>query len=68
MQQFAKGSVPAGYSEIGHVSVSGQATLNDVEKALEAKAAELGGDAIIITAAGGDNKMHGNAIVYKADA
>ncbi|ANZ49017.1 hypothetical protein BIZ82_gp168 [Erwinia phage vB_EamM_EarlPhillipIV] len=68
MQQFAKGSVPAGYSEIGTVSVSGKATLNDVEKALEAKAAELGGDAIVITAAGGDNKMFGNATVYKADA
>ncbi|ANZ50364.1 hypothetical protein PHOBOS_174 [Erwinia phage vB_EamM_Phobos] len=67
MQQFAKGSVPAGYSEIGKVSVSGQATLNDAEKALEAKAAELGGDAIVIIAVGGDNKLFGNAVVYKQD-
>lgn len=66
MKQFAtKGDITADYEEIGNVQVSGKATLTEVEEALAAKAAEKGGDAYFITAAGGDNKMFGNAVVYK---
>lgn len=65
MKQFAQKDDAEGFEEIGTVQVSGLATLNDVEVALAEKAEEKGGDAFYITAAGGDNKMFGNAIVYK---
>lgn len=65
MKQFAQKDDAADFEEIGTVQVSGLATLHDVEEALAKKAEEKGGDAFYITAAGGDNKMFGNAIVYK---
>jgi len=53
------------YQEIGHVSVSGQATVDDATNALVKEAEEKGADALKITAVGGDNKLHGNGVIYQ---
>lgn len=67
MREFTSAeAIPENFKKIGDVSTSGHDTLDDVTAALSAKAAKLGGDAFKVISAGGQNKMFGNAIVYKA--
>lgn len=54
------------YSQkMGVVSVSGASTLEELTQSIEKKAAESGASSFKITSAGGDNKLHGTAILYR---
>ncbi|MEC5344876.1 DUF1471 domain-containing protein [Brenneria populi] len=54
------------YSQkMGVVSVSGASTLDELTRKIEKKAAESGASSFKITSAGGDNKLHGTAILYR---
>ncbi|TCL02101.1 YdgH/BhsA/McbA-like domain containing protein [Sodalis ligni] len=50
---------------IGHVSVSGKTTRDEVIAGLEKKAEEAGASFFKVTAVGGKNKMYGNAVLFK---
>jgi len=66
MKEFqSSDTIPADFEEIGHVSVSGLSTLDEVTEALSKKAEEEGADAFKVISAGGNNKQHGSAIIYK---
>lgn len=66
MKEFQSNeTIPAEYEEIGHVSVSGLTTLDEVTEALSKKAEEQGADAFKVISAGGNNKQHGSAVIYK---
>lgn len=66
MKEFQSSeTIPAEYEEIGHVSVSGLTTLDEVTEALSKKAEEQGADAFKVISAGGNNKQHGSAVIYK---
>ncbi|RFU93257.1 MULTISPECIES: YdgH/BhsA/McbA-like domain containing protein [Citrobacter] len=54
-----------GLNRIGVVSVSGVTTLTELENKLSEKAVQAGGDSYKIIFAGGKNKLHGVALVYK---
>lgn len=58
--------VPAEYHDAGRVTVSGLLTVEDVTAELGKKAEAEGGVAFKVIAVTGNNKMHGDAIVYKA--
>ncbi|ECJ0310143.1 DUF1471 domain-containing protein [Salmonella enterica] len=47
------------------VSVSGASTLDELTRNIEKKAAESGASSFKITSAGGNNKLHGTAILYR---
>lgn len=49
----------------GSVSAQGARTLDDLETKLAEKAREQGAKGYIINAAGGQNLLYGNAIIYK---
>jgi succinyl-CoA synthetase alpha subunit len=50
---------------MGTVSASGATTLSDLHQELAQKADEAGAGAYRIVAAGGENQMHGVAVIYK---
>ncbi|WP_422526176.1 multiple stress resistance protein BhsA [Serratia fonticola] len=52
-------------TEVGVVSASGVTTLSSLEAKLAAKAEAQGASSYRIVAAGGNNMLHGNAIIYK---
>ncbi|WP_447870538.1 multiple stress resistance protein BhsA [Serratia fonticola] len=52
-------------TEVGVVSASGVTTLSSLEAKLAAKAKAQGASSYRIVAAGGNNMLHGNAIIYK---
>ncbi|WP_411818878.1 YdgH/BhsA/McbA family protein [Klebsiella michiganensis] len=51
--------------KMGVVSVSGASTLDELTRDLEKKAAESGASSFKITSAGGANKLHGTAVLYR---
>lgn len=55
----------SGLQKMGTVSASGAATLSDLHQELAQKADEAGAGAYRIVAAGGENQMHGVAVIYK---
>jgi hypothetical protein len=66
MKEFQSAeTIGSEYEEIGHVSVSGLTTLDEVTEALAKKAEEKGADAFKVISAGGNNQQHGSAIIYK---
>ncbi|HGM5489506.1 TPA: YdgH/BhsA/McbA-like domain containing protein [Serratia fonticola] len=52
-------------TEVGVVSAGGATTLSSLEAKLAAKAAAQGASSYRIVAAGGNNLLHGNAVIYK---
>ncbi|MEX3021655.1 YdgH/BhsA/McbA-like domain containing protein [Kluyvera sp. STS39-E] len=54
-----------GSNRIGVVSASGATTLSELESKLSEKAVQAGGGSYKIISAGGANKLHGVALVYK---
>lgn len=56
-------AIPENFKEIGHVSATGS-TVDDVTASLAEKAVAMGGVAFKVVAVGGNNQLHGNAIVY----
>ncbi|MCO7511321.1 DUF1471 domain-containing protein [Serratia fonticola] len=52
-------------TEVGVVSASGVTTLSSLEAKLAAKAEAQGASSYLIVAAGGNNMLHGNAVIYK---
>lgn len=52
-------------TEVGVVSASGVTTLSSLEAKLAAKAEAQGASSYRIVAAGGNNMLHGNAVIYK---
>ncbi|QVW55769.1 hypothetical protein pEaSNUABM9_00188 [Erwinia phage pEa_SNUABM_9] len=67
IKEFASAeTIPAEYKKIGNVTANGS-TVDEVTAEL-AKAAEAkGGDAFKVIGVSGNNKLHGDAIVYKKD-
>jgi multiple stress resistance protein BhsA len=55
----------SGLEKVGTVSVSGPLTLSDLNSELAQKAQEAGASSYRIVAAGGENKLHGVAEIYK---
>ncbi|MFU2319340.1 multiple stress resistance protein BhsA [Rahnella sp. PCH160] len=53
-----------GLTKLGSVSASGPTTLSGLEKKLAKKADEAGATSYKIVSAGGENKLHGVAIIY----
>lgn len=54
-----------GLNRIGSVSASGVTTLSALENLLAKKAEDAGASSYRIVSAGGENKLHGVAIIYK---
>lgn len=54
-----------GLTKIGSVSASGSTTLSGLEKKLAQKADDAGATSYKIISAGGENKLHGVAIIYQ---
>ncbi|MEQ9720983.1 YdgH/BhsA/McbA-like domain containing protein [Yersinia alsatica] len=54
-----------GLNEIGVISASNANTLTDLENILAEKAAAAGAKSFLITSAGGNNKLHGTAVIYR---
>lgn len=52
-------------TEVGVVSTGGATTLSSLEAKLAAKAKAQGASSYRIVAAGGNNMLHGNAVIYK---
>ena len=52
-------------TEVGVVSASGVTTLSSLEAKLAAKAEAQGASSYRIVAAGGNNMLHGDAVIYK---
>ncbi len=53
------------YEKVGSVSTSGETSTADAKAELSKKADEKGGDIYVLTAGNTNNKVHGNANVYK---
>lgn len=53
------------YVEVGNVSTSGETSASDAKAELSSKADKLGGEIYVLTAGNTNNKIHGNATVYK---
>lgn len=67
IKEFASAeSIPENFKEIGHVTATGS-TVDDVTGKLAEKAEADGGDAFKVIGIGGNNQLHGNAVVYKAE-
>ena len=49
----------------GHVSVTGESSLDSLIAALNKKADAAGASGFYITSAGGKNKLHGSAVLLK---
>lgn len=64
IREIASGEKVEGLVEAGTVQVSGKSTLEDVTRALGELAEAEGAVAFRVTAAGGNNKMFGNAVYY----
>ncbi|ANZ48477.1 hypothetical protein BIZ78_gp098 [Erwinia phage vB_EamM_Caitlin] len=64
IREIASGEKVEGLVEAGTVQVSGKSTLEEVTAALAEKAEAEGAVAFRVTAAGGNNKMFGNAVYY----
>ena len=58
--------IPEEFKKIGNVSTFGD-TVDHVTGKLAAEAEKIGGDAFKVIGISGNNKLHGNAIVYKKD-
>lgn len=58
-------SSTGGLTKVGSVSASGSTTLSGLEKKLAQKADEAGATSYKIVSAGGENKLHGVAIIYQ---
>ncbi|MBI3309889.1 MAG: DUF1471 domain-containing protein [Serratia liquefaciens] len=56
---------PADQQEFGVITVSGASDLSTLEAGLSAKADAAGAKSFRITGAGGNNQLHGTAIIYK---
>ena len=66
IKEFASNeTIPAEYKEAGSVSVSGLLTVTEVTEALAKKAEGEGADAFKVIAVTGNNKLHGDAKIYK---
>lgn len=55
----------SGLQKMGSVSASGATTLSGLHDELAQKAEAAGASSYRIVAAGGENQMHGTAIIYK---
>lgn len=55
----------AGLHKIGTVSASGETTLSGLEAQLAQKAEQAGASSYRIVSAGGENKLHGVAVIYQ---
>lgn len=64
IREIASGENVEGLVEAGTVQVSGKSTLDEVTRALAELAEAEGAVAFRVTAAGGNNKMFGNAVYY----
>lgn len=64
IREIVSGEKVEGLVEAGTVQVSGKATVEDVTRALAEAAEAEGAVAFRVTAAGGNNKMFGNAVYY----
>ncbi|TDN49368.1 uncharacterized protein DUF1471 [Buttiauxella sp. JUb87] len=53
------------YVEVGNISTSGETSTADAKAELSKKADEKGGDIYVLTSGNTNNKIHGNAVVYK---
>lgn len=51
--------------KMGVVSVAGASTLDELTQKIEKKASAAGASSFKITSAGGVNKLHGTAIIYR---
>ena len=58
--------IPEEFKKIGNVSAFG-GTVDDVTAKLAVEAEKIGGEAFKVIGISGNNKLHGNAIVYKKD-
>jgi multiple stress resistance protein BhsA len=55
----------SGRTAYGHVSVTGQDSLDSLTAALSKKADAAGASGYYITSAGGKNKLHGSALLLR---
>lgn len=53
------------YVEVGEVSTSNGTSVSDAKADLSKKAEKLGGDIYVMKTGRTNNKVHGNAMVYK---
>ncbi|CAI1745481.1 multiple stress resistance protein BhsA [Serratia proteamaculans] len=58
-------SQPADQQKIGVVTVSGASDITSLEADLATKADAAGAKSFRITGAGGNNQLHGTAVIYK---
>ncbi|ATM95805.1 Multiple stress resistance protein BhsA precursor [Yersinia frederiksenii] len=54
-----------GLNKIGAISASNASTLTDLENRLAQQAEAAGATSFLITSAGGNDKLHGTAVIYR---
>ncbi|CAI1883624.1 multiple stress resistance protein BhsA [Serratia ficaria] len=58
-------SQPQDQQKVGVISVSGASDITSLEAGLAAKADQAGAKSFRIIGAGGNNQLHGTAVIYK---